>query len=151
MDKVKLSASMEDYLEAIYLLLQENPVARSKDIAERLEVTRSSVTGALRSLSKKKLVNYSPYDLITLTATGVETAEGIDRRHSVLREFFVEILGLDEEAAEESACRMEHATSGVLLERLEQFLEYLSRFPPDNNDKWVSDFQVFRSVGEEGG
>ena len=62
-----LSASLEDYLEAILNLTSESNVARSKDIAKLLSVSRSSVTGALRVLKKKGLANYKPYDYVTLT------------------------------------------------------------------------------------
>ena len=62
-----LSSNMEDYLEAIYHISSKKQAARAKDISDRLKVNKSSVTGALRSLSEKGLVNYAPYDLITLT------------------------------------------------------------------------------------
>ena len=48
-----LSASMEDYLEAIFHIVSEKQAARAKDIAKRLKVNNSSVTGALRSLAEK--------------------------------------------------------------------------------------------------
>ena len=63
---VPLSASLEDYLEAILHLVTEKQVARSRDIAKRLRVNRSSVTGALQALAKKGLVNYEPYEAVTL-------------------------------------------------------------------------------------
>ena len=54
--KVNLSASLEDYLEAIFNLARKTDVARSRDIAEKLDVSKSSVTGALRLLKKKALL-----------------------------------------------------------------------------------------------
>ena len=69
-----LSSNMEDYLEAIYHISSEKQAARAKDISDRLKVNKSSVTGALRSLSEKGLVNYAPYDIITLTAVGEQVA-----------------------------------------------------------------------------
>ena len=65
-----LSSNMEDYLEAIFHISSEKQAARAKDIADRLKVNKSSVTGALRSLSEKGYVNYAPYDIITLTGKG---------------------------------------------------------------------------------
>ena len=67
-------------------------MCRAKDIADRLQVNKSSVTGALRSLSEKVLVNYAPYDIITLTAGGEKLAKDIVRRHETLKDFFVKIL-----------------------------------------------------------
>lgn len=66
----KLSASLEDYLEAIFNLAGESNVARSKDIAQSLGVSKASVTGALRVLKEKELANYKPYDFVTLTEVG---------------------------------------------------------------------------------
>ena len=62
-----LSASLEDYLEVIFHLEQSNRVARAKDIADQMNVQRASVTGALKALSGRGLINYSPYSFITLT------------------------------------------------------------------------------------
>ena len=66
-DNHLLSASLEDYIEAIYHIISEKEVARGKDIASRLKVSGASVTEALRALSKKGLINYAPYEVITMT------------------------------------------------------------------------------------
>ena len=66
-DKSSLSMKLEDYLEAIYWLVEENQVARARDIAAALSVHKSTVTSALRSLSRKGLINYSAYEAATLT------------------------------------------------------------------------------------
>jgi len=65
-----LTASLEDYLEAIFQIIAEKQAVRPKDIARRLKVSNASVTGALRSLAEKKLINYAPYDVISLTTDG---------------------------------------------------------------------------------
>jgi DtxR family Mn-dependent transcriptional regulator len=66
-DDEHLSASLEDYLEVIAHIITEKQVARAKEIAAALKVSRSSVTEAFRSLAKKGLINYAPYEVITLT------------------------------------------------------------------------------------
>ena len=76
----RLSESLEDYLEAILFLENSNKVARVKDIAEKMGVLRGSVTGALKSLSKKGLINYEPYSYITLTKKGTTLARQVTRR-----------------------------------------------------------------------
>ena len=96
-----------DYLEAIYHISSEKQAARAKDISDRLEVNKSSVTGALRALSEKGLVNYAPYDLITLTYEGEQVAKEVVRRHETLKDFFIKILLLEEDEAEEAACKIE--------------------------------------------
>ena len=87
-----LSASLEDYLEAIFNLSGQSKVARSKDIAKLLRVSKSSVTGALRVLKKKGLANYKPYDFVTLTKSGQAAAAEVVRKHNILKSFFVNVF-----------------------------------------------------------
>lgn len=134
-----LSASLEDYLEAIFHIASEKQVARAKDISARLGVKNSSVTGALRILSSRGLVNYAPYDLITLTPGGAEAAREVIRRHEALRDFFVKVLNIDPETADEGACKMEHAIPLPILERFIQFVEYFETCP-SAGAQWVRDF-----------
>ncbi len=117
-----LSASLEDYIEAIFVLVQEGRVARVKDIAARLNVQMPSVTGALRSLAAKKLVHHDPYSYITLTPKGEVIARDLVRRHEVLTSFLTDFLALDPETAERNACEIEHAIEPVVLERLVEFV-----------------------------
>lgn len=118
-----LSASLEDYLEAIYHLVRENRVARVRDIAERLGVQMPSVTGALRTLAAKELVNHDPYSYVTLTPAGERVARDMVRRHEVLTGFLSDFLGLDLAVAERNACAMEHAIEPQVLDRLVAFVE----------------------------
>jgi DtxR family Mn-dependent transcriptional regulator len=142
MSSGELSASLEDYLEAIYHIVGKKRAARAKDISDRLGVSRSSVTGALHSLSDKDLVNYAPYDIITLTASGETAARDVIRRHNVLRDFFTDVLKIDQTTAEESACRMEHAVSPLVLERLGSFIEFI-RICPRIDIRWLDEFGYF--------
>ena len=129
MTAATLSASLEDYLEAIFHIVEEKRAARPKDIAKRLEVGNSSVTGALKALADRKLVNYAPYDVVTLTTTGEEVARDVVRRHESLREFFIKVLAADGELAEEAACKMEHAVPAELIERFVSFVEFVEMCP----------------------
>jgi len=122
----QLSASLEDYLEAIFLLSQSGKVARSKDIAEHLGVARPSVTGALRSLTRKRLIHYKPYGYITLTEKGLRMAGKISKRHAALESFFVDILGVERDAAERAACMAEHAVGGEITARLTAYLDFVA-------------------------
>ncbi|MBW1940390.1 MAG: metal-dependent transcriptional regulator [Deltaproteobacteria bacterium] len=134
-----LSASMEDYLETIFHIVVEKQAARAKDIAKRLDVNNSSVTGALRSLSEKGFINYAPYDLITMTEKGKKHAEDIVRRHEALRDFFVKILCIEETEAEDTACKMEHSISRTVLDRLIQFVEFVD-LCPRGGEEWLKSF-----------
>ena len=129
MTEATLSASLEDYLEAIFHIVREKQAARPKDIANRLEVGNSSVTGALKALAERQLVNYAPYDVVTLTSSGEEVAREVVRRHETLREFFIKVLAADHELAEGAACRMEHAVPGELIDRFVRFIEFVEMCP----------------------
>lgn len=122
-----LSASLEDYLEAIYHLSQGPDGARSKDIAQKLAVSRASVTGALRMLADRGLVNYKPYGQITLTDNGQQLAARVARRHEVLNRFFAEVLGADADSARQAACQAEHALGPEITPRLTAFVDYVMR------------------------
>ncbi len=128
----KISASLEDYLEAIYHTVEAKGAARAKDIVQRMGVHNSSVTQALRSLSEKNLVNYAPYDVITLTDSGERIALDVVKRHRTLSKFLHGVLGLPEDEADAEACRLEHSVSAKVLDRLVRFVEYFERCP--NND-----------------
>jgi DtxR family Mn-dependent transcriptional regulator len=134
-----LSASLEDYLEVIFHLEQANRVARAKDIADQMQVQRASVTGALKSLASRGLVNYSPYSYVTLTSEGREIAEDIIQRHEILKDFFITALQLDPELADANACRIEHAIGPLAIERLVQFVEFIKNCPRTGSD-WLEAF-----------
>ncbi len=134
-----LSASLEDYLEAILLITKTKGAARSKDISKHLSVKGPSVTGALRLLAEKDLVHYAPYDVVTLTAQGRAVAENIVKRHEALHSFLFEVLQLDEQTAESTACQLEHAISESVLERLVRFVQFVKDCPRGGNN-WVNGF-----------
>lgn len=121
-----LSASLEDYLEAIFNLTGESNVARSKDIAELLGISKASVTGALRVLKKKGLANYEPYDYVTLTGAGQAAAAAVVRKHNILKSFFVNVLGIDTDTAQQAACKAEHTLGPEVIARLLSFIEFVT-------------------------
>ncbi|MDR1317772.1 MAG: metal-dependent transcriptional regulator [Spirochaetales bacterium] len=104
-----LSHSLEDYLEVIYHLEKKNRVARVKDIADAMNVQMPSVTGAIKNLKSKDLVNYEKNSYISLSEKGLVIAESVLTRHSALKDFLQEVLLMPAQTAEEQACKMEHA------------------------------------------
>jgi len=144
----QLSASLEDYIEAIYNIISEKQVARGKDIASCLNVSGASVTEALRSLSKKGLINYTPYEAITITDTGREIAEDVVRRHNGLKQFFIKVLGIQENIAELGACRVEHAAPQEIIDQMINFIRFLEQHPTDSS-KMVRDFLSFNSSSKK--
>ncbi|MBW2064700.1 MAG: metal-dependent transcriptional regulator [Deltaproteobacteria bacterium] len=144
-EKTGLSNSLEDYLEVILDLESKNKVARVKDIAEGMGVLQGSVTGALKKLGERGLINYEPYNYITLTREGKAIAREITRRHEIIREFLSGILQLDEEKAEINACRMEHSMDKDAVDRLVQFIDYVNKCPRTGMD-WIESFKRYFSA-----
>ncbi len=137
-----ISASLEDYLEAIYHTETAKGAARAKDLVQALGVQNSSVTQALRALSERDLVNYAPYDVITLTDPGRRVALEVVKKHTTMKAFLTRVLGLDEDEADEGACRMEHSISGHILDRLLKFVEYFDQCPL-NDVRWDDEVGFF--------
>lgn len=126
---MELSASLEDYIETIYHIVEEKQVARAKNIADHLGVSRASVTEALRALSSKGLINYAPYEVITMTDSGREVAEDVIFRHTTLKNFFTQILTIDDKIAEEGACKIEHAAPPQVIKRMIDFMKFVESSP----------------------
>lgn len=147
-EKTRLSASQEDYLEAVYHIAREKKVARAKDIAKRLDVRASSVTNALRVLSSLGLINYAPYDLITLTEEGLVQAEEIVARHVALANFMVTVLGVDAAEADQAACKMEHSVPKTIVDRFIKYADYIAHCPR-GGITWDSGFGYYCKTGCE--
>ena len=141
-----LTESQEDYLEAILAILEEKQAVRAKDIAKRLGVTGPSVTGALHVLSAKGVVNYAPYDVITLTEKGRKAAEDVARRHRVLKDFLTRVLGVGASEADVAACRMEHVLSPSVMRKIVDFLGLVDMCPDGGNDWICSVLRTFEEV-----
>lgn len=142
----QLSESLENYLEAIFELEKTHKVARAKDIADRLSLQRGSVTGALKTLAGSGLINYEPYSFITLTPRGKKIAADIAFRHQAIREFLINVLQIDADTAEETACRMEHVIDPMTLERLVCFIKYVFTCPRAG-EQWIQSFKRFCDAG----
>jgi DtxR family Mn-dependent transcriptional regulator len=110
-----LSASLEDYLEAILRLERASRVARVSEIAGLLGVSRPSVTGALKNLGARRLVAHAPYGHVTLTQEGAKIAADVERRHLAIRDFLTEVLDIPGEQAETTACKLEHVLEPEVL------------------------------------
>lgn len=136
----ELTESLEDYLEAIYCIIQEKQVARPKDIAARMKVTNASVTGALRTLAERNLIHYAPYDFVTFTPGGAVVAEEIYRRHLQLTAFLRDFLHVEAVEAEKTACKMEHAMSRVIVDKLVRFATFVQNCPRGGM-QWLSWFE----------
>ncbi len=145
-DPEQLSASLEDYLETIAHIITEKKVARAKEIASNLNVSRSSVTEALRSLSKKGLINYAPYEVITMTKEGEVVSADIILRHQALQDFFTKVLAIDPKIADEGACKIEHSAPREIIDRMINFVKFIEKCPRGGSD-WIDSFKEYCASG----
>ena len=118
-----LSASMEDYLEAIFEIEKSKRIVRVRDVANKLGVTMSSVNGALKNLEAKGLINHEKYEYIELTEAGITSASKIVKIHQTIYTFLKDILGVDRKTAEQDACKIEHDLSASTLKKLADFIQ----------------------------
>lgn len=117
-----LSENAQMYLVEIARLCEvEKPVPLSH-LAHELKISSSSANEMCRKLENQKLLRYQPYRGVTLTPEGEKLAYYLLRRHRLWEVFLVEQLGMSYQEAHAAACQLEHATSDVIADRLENFL-----------------------------
>lgn len=119
----KIRSSGEDYLETILEIEKSNGRVRSIDVANKLGVSRPSVNKAINNLKEEGMLKQEYYGDIMLTEEGRQRALAIKQRHTLIKKFLVDILGVDEKIAEEDACKMEHVVSQTTILKLNEFVE----------------------------
>jgi len=107
---MQIHRSAEDYLEAMLMLQQEKGFIRSIDVAEKLGVTKPSVSYTTKRLRESGLISMDKEGRITLCDSGLAIATEMLRRHNTLYAFLV-ALGVAPDVAQADACKMEHDIS----------------------------------------
>lgn len=120
----------EEYLETILYLTKGGRPAKTKDIAEAMNIKPPSVSEMLMKLKEEGYVDYKPYLGVSLTEKGRAEAVQIERKHQLLETFLVDALGVELLKAHEEACEMEHSVSDSTVSRICAFLGH-PRFCPD--------------------
>lgn len=127
--EIKLSSSLEDYLETVFRLVQKHGFARVKDIAKQRSVRAASVTTALKRLADLDLLDYVQREYVRLTPKGEAEARRIFAKHRLLQRFFADILRMPPKEADSQACAIEHSLSAEAMDRLAGFFEFLACCP----------------------
>lgn len=122
-DICNMTSSLEDYLEAVFVLSQKKDSVRLTDIAEHLGVSKPSVNRAVKTLTEIGFLEHVTYGDILITPEGESYAANVLRRHKLIKQFLMNTLGVDEENAENDACKMEHVMSATTIEKLYEYLE----------------------------
>ena len=118
----EMTQSLEDYLEAIYMLIADDRPAQVRDVAKLLSVKMPSVVKAIRELKKLGLVTQEPYANIELTTKGGRVARLVSDRHKLIRKFLMQ-LGVSRRNADKDACLMEHILSAETLDKIRTYTE----------------------------
>ena len=119
---MKIQKSSEDYLEAMLMMQERHGFIRSTDVAERLGVTKPSVSYATKRLREAGYITMDPDGLITLTDDGMEIAQRMYSRHKFLSNALMSI-GVSEQTALEDACKIEHDISQETFDALLRLAE----------------------------
>jgi DtxR family transcriptional regulator, Mn-dependent transcriptional regulator len=112
------TASVEDYLKAIYDLERSTGTATTTDIAHRLAIAPASVTGMVRRLAGQGLLTHEPYRGVRLSDEGQRVALLTLRRHRIIETYLARVLNFPWDEVHEEAERLEHAASEALIDRM---------------------------------
>ena len=118
--------SGEMYLETIHVLYKKNGHVRSIDVSEHMGYSKPSVSRAMGLLKEGGYITIDKEGLITLTDSGLEVAQKIYERHTILSTLLV-ALGVSPETAAEDACRIEHAISDESFEAIKKHAQTYGR------------------------
>jgi len=120
---------LEDYLEAIYdIQFNEGKVAKTNDLAKRLNVRPSTVTEMLSKLSKKGYIKYQPYYGAVLTKKGEKIAKRVKKYNKIFKVFFEEFLKLDKETSQKLSCEVEHHINDDVAKTICKIISELCNF-----------------------
>ncbi|MCA9357709.1 metal-dependent transcriptional regulator [Candidatus Kaiserbacteria bacterium] len=129
-EETKLSSTKEDYLRAIYLLhIKTNKPVGVTKIAERLHLSKSTVSERVQDLVSDGLASTAPYAGVTLTEAGTGRAEKLTYKHRIIEVFLHRILQVPASQVHAEAERLEHACSDDVIKRLAIFLNHPTTDP----------------------
>jgi Mn-dependent DtxR family transcriptional regulator len=117
-----IQESGEMYLETIHILSQKKGEVRSIDVCEYMGYSKPSVSRAMGILKGAGLIDVDKHGYITLTKEGLEIANKMYERHTLLTKFLV-TLGVDEEIATDDACKIEHHISEASFDAIKNFVD----------------------------
>ncbi|MFD2925944.1 transcriptional regulator MntR [Halobacillus naozhouensis] len=115
--------SMEDYIEQIYILIEDKGYARVSDIAENLQVHPSSVTKMVQKLDRDQYLNYEKYRGLILTPKGKKIGKRLVYRHELLEQF-LEIIGVNQDKIYNDVEGIEHHLSWDSIDRIGDLVQY---------------------------
>ncbi len=114
-----LTQSMENYLKAIFEILEHDERATTSSIADRMNIAAPSVTAMVKKLAELKLVAHEPYQGVTLTRVGEMAAIEVVRHHRLIEKYLADALGVPWDLVHDEAEKLEHVISEDLEDRID--------------------------------
>lgn len=134
-----ISATKEDYVRAIFLLQQNTSTASVTEIADRLHLSKSTVSERIKDLVTDGLADTAPYAGVSLSKKGLQVAQEMNYKHRLIEVFLNQTLGMSPDDVHTEAEKLEHAFSNDVIKRLATFLGHPTADPhgteikkPDN-------------------
>ena len=124
----KETPRLEDYLEAIYHVIDDKGYASSVDISDTLKVKPPTVTSMVKKLAKRGYLVHEPYRGMRLTEKGEALARSVISRHKVISEF-LSMIGVEEKVAFQDTEGIEHHIQPVTFRRIERLVDFLGKNP----------------------
>ncbi len=126
---MELNPTVEDYLRSVYRLETRGEKVTNAALTKELGVSAAAVTDMVRRLDELGVVTYEKYQGVKLTPSGLKVAMLITRRHRLWEVFLIQHLGFEWDEVHELAHQLEHISSDILTDRLEEFLGYPTHDP----------------------
>lgn len=123
-ERKKSSEATEDYLEAIDLLVHEKGFASTSDIAERMGVSKPSVSGKVKKLHNQGYLVHTPYRGMALTDSGRSLARSMKELHEMLWKLLI-LIGVPKDIAADDAEKIEHGLHAETVRKLKKLVGYL--------------------------
>jgi DtxR family Mn-dependent transcriptional regulator len=134
----------EEYIETIHEIIEEKGFVKVVDIVNELCLSPSTVSEMMNRLSNDGYINYEKYRGATLTDKGLKLALTLRKKHKVIQEF-LETLGIEEEIANQDACRIEHVVSDETIKVLTSYIRFIEAH---SEPIWIERFKKFLYSGE---
>ena len=117
-----MQESGEMYLETIHVLYKKTGAVRAIDVCEYMGYSKPSVSRAMGILKNAGYIEVDKHGFITLTDNGLDVANRMYERHTLLTELLVH-LGVDADIAADDACKIEHHISDESFEAIKKFVD----------------------------
>ena len=140
------SGRAEDYLRAIYVIIQRKGYARTKDISKELGVQQPTVVEMMKKLHNRGFVIYEKYGDISLTPQGKDIVEVVKKRHDTFQKF-LKLISVPEDIASKDADVLEHLLHPETILQFERFVDFISHASvtghPKFVERWMEQFRGY--------